>query len=1035
MRFFSTLFLLAFFCPWISLAQCPIIVISGTNVNCQGGSTGTVSTSVTGGSGSYSYAWNNGEITPNLSGLTAGIYFVNVTDNVTGCTSMNLYNVTEPDQLLTFTTTQNVNCFSASTGSINLTLSGGTAPFSYQWSNNAQTQDISNLSAGSYNVVVTDFGGCTATASAVITQTTSAVNSNILQQSVSCPQGSDGSINLTPFGGEPPYTFSWNSGTYLSEDISGLTSGLYTVLITDGLGCTANNTITVTEPSSIQSSISATDVLCFGSASGNINLSPSGGTPPFDFTWTSSQFTLGNTEDLNNIFADTYSVIIIDANGCTAENTIIVNEPPQLISQLSGINISCYGFSDGSISQIVNGGSAPYSFAWFDLNGILTQNTQDIINLPAGTYEVIVSDFYACTASQNITLTQPLLPLNSAIVGTDAKCFGENSGTADLSVSGGTPPYIFSWSNGFLAEDQPNLFAGNYAVTVVDDNGCTSVSNVSIGQPAAALSSSWSSVDVTCFGLSNGQINFTVNGGTGPYSYAWVNTQFALSVVSQDIINFPAEVYVLTITDANQCVLVDTAEITQPPLLEISIIPTHILCFGDSTGAVDLNIIGGTPTYNILWSNNVVTEDQNQLFSGFYEVTVTDTKDCLAQDSVTLTQPAAPLSSVHFEKGTTCFGYQDGYIFYDVQGGTLPYNYNWSNGDSVNNIFNLTAGDYVITVTDGNACVLIDSLIVLQPDELNISSNVSNVSCFGESTGSIDLSISGGTLPYYYLWMNSSFVLNLITEDIDSIPASNYSITVTDSLGCFAGSQIEVTEPEPILVSLVASNISCGGGSDGFIDISVSGGESPYTYLWNNGTSNQDLNGVSAGTYTDTIWDNNGCKVFSSYILQEVPYLLFDIEVIKPSCILINDGSILVEVSNGSGNYTYAWDNGESENKVEKLKSGDYQLTVTDQGRCSQDTIITVPENPKECLEIPNTFTPNGDGKNDLWQIKNIDLYPGCEVSIFNRWGNRILKSKEYKEPWDGKFLGNKLPPETYFYLIDLFDGTEPRTGSVTIVY
>lgn len=1032
----SIAFLFALFLhTGIGLAQCPLIQISGTNVNCQGGSTGTVSTSVSGGSGNYSYAWNNGETTPNLSGLSAGVYFVNVTDLVTGCTTMNLFNVTEPDQLVTFTSTQNVNCFGASTGSIDLTHTGGTAPFSYQWSNNASSQDINNLPAGTYSVLITDFGGCTISASAIVTQTASSVNSNILQTSVSCPQGSDGSINLTAFGGEPPYTYSWNSGLSLSEDISGLSSGLYTVLITDGLGCTAVNSVTVTEPSGIQSSVSALDVLCHGTATGNINLSPTGGTPPYDFTWTSSQFTLGNTEDLNDVFADNYQVLITDANGCTAENTITVNEPPELTSQLNGINISCYGFSDGSISQIVNGGSAPYSFAWFDDNGPLLQNSQDIVNLPAGNYQVLVTDFNSCTSTQSITLTQPLLPLNGSIVGSDAKCFGDNSGTADLSVNGGTPPYTFSWSNGFLAEDQPNLFAGNYSVTVLDDNGCTSVSNVIIHQPAAALSSSWTAINVSCFGLSNGQINFTVNGGTQPYQYAWVNSQFALSVVSQDLINFPAENYVLTITDANQCILVDSAIISEPPLLEIGILPTHILCHGDSTGALDLNIVGGTPNYNILWSNNVVTEDQNQLFAGYFQVTVTDSKGCLAQDSVTLIQPAAPLTSVHFEKGTTCFGYSDGYIFYDVSGGTLPYHYVWSNGDSVNNIFDLSAGEYVITTIDGHGCVLVDSLRVTQPDDITINSIITNVSCHGESSGSIDLSVSGGTLPYSYLWMNSNFVLNLITQDIDSLPSSNYSITVTDSLGCLAGSQIEITEPEPILIRLVASNISCGGGSDGFIDIAVSGGELPYSFLWSNGSTAEDLSGVTAGTYTDTVTDAKGCKVASSYILQEVPLLLFDLEVTKPSCTLISDGMIQVEVSNGSGQYTYLWDNGSTENKNEKLASGNYLLTVTDQGRCSQDTLINVPENPKECLEIPNTFTPNGDGKNDFWQIRNIDLYPGCKVSIFNRWGNRLFNTTDYLQPWDGKFSGNKLPPETYYYLIDLADGTEPRTGSVTIVY
>ena len=418
-------------------AQCPVISISGTNVNCHGGSTGTITTSVSGGSGNYTYAWNNGEVTPNLSGLEAGIYFVNVTDLVSGCTSMNLYTVTEPDLLLAFTSVQNVNCFGQATGNIDLMLLGGTAPFNYQWSNNQTTQDLNNIAAGFYAVNISDQNGCTTSTSATVTETASIVNSNISFQSVSCPQGSDGSVDLTVFGGEPPYTFNWNNNTYLSEDISGLTTGLYSVLITDGLGCTSNNSITVTEPNAIQSSISGTDVLCFGTATGAVNLSPSGGTPPYNYYWTNTMFTLGAAQDLNNIYADTYHVTITDARGCTAQNSIIINEPPQLSTILSGQNISCYGYSDGSITQIVSGGSAPYSYSWFDINGLLSLNTQDINGLIAGNYQVIISDFYACTYTSNITLTQPLLPLSSSIVGTDVKCFGENSGTADLSVEGG----------------------------------------------------------------------------------------------------------------------------------------------------------------------------------------------------------------------------------------------------------------------------------------------------------------------------------------------------------------------------------------------------------------------------------------------------------------------------------------------------------------------------------------------------------------------------------------------------------------------
>jgi gliding motility-associated-like protein len=747
-------------------------------------------------------------------------------------------------------------------------------------------------------------------------------------------------------------------------------------------------------------------------------------------------FTLGGNQDLNNIFADTYHVTITDARGCTAQNSILINQPPQLTTTLTGQNISCYGYSDGLITQIVSGGSAPYSFAWFDINGLLPANTQNLNGLIAGNYQVIVSDFYACTYTSTITLTQPLLPLSSSIIGTDVKCFGDNSGTADLSVEGGTPPYQYSWSNGFLNQDQPNLFTGNYTATVVDTNGCISISTVNIGQPPAPLTSTHISTPVTCYGGSNGAINLTVNGGTTPYSYSWVNSQYALSVISQDITNFPAENYIITITDANQCILIDSAVITEPELLQININPTHILCHGDSSGALDLSIFGGVSNYNVLWNNGVTTQDQFNLFAGFYQVLVNDQNGCFATDSVILTQPAAALNSTYYTEATTCFGFQDGYIFYEVQGGTLPYQFLWSNGDTVSNIFNLTAGIYEITTIDGNNCMLIDSIEVLQPDDIIINAIVTDAQCAGTNTGSIDISVNGGTLPYSYLWMNSNFVLSTIDEDLIAYPAENYVITVTDSSGCIGISQINILEPDSIKISLVASNISCGGANDGSIDVEISGGVLPYSFQWSNGATTEDAGDLPAGVYNYKVTDAFGCISLAEYTLSEVPKLNIALNIIKPSCNLVSDGSVTVEVTNGSGAYTYVWDEGaDSSFKYENLNAGEYKLTVTDGTNCSQDTVAVVPINPMECIEIPTAFTPNGDGKNDFWQIKNIDLYPNCKVSIFNSWGNRIFENVGYKEMWDGRFFNNKLPPETYYYIIDLADGKDPKTGTVSIIY
>lgn len=1018
-----------------ALAQCPTVGISGTHVSCYGGSNGTVSALVTGGSGSFQYVWNNGGNSPAITGLVADIYYVNVTDLVSGCTVFNLFVVNEPNQLVSSLTQQDIKCFGQPAGSIDLTVGGGTPLYTYAWSNGAVGQDVAALVAGTYSVTITDSKGCKATNSATIIQTASAVNSTITGDHVNCPLGSDGSVNLTPFGGEAPYTFSWNSGTYLSEDINGLAAGTYSVIITDALGCTAINGIVITEPTPIVSTITGTDVNCFGGSNGFVDLNPSGGTLPYNFNWTSTLYTLGNTEDLVNVAADSYSVTITDANGCTAVNNFTINQPTQLASSISGTNVSCNGYTDGTITLVVNGGSAPYGFAWENSAGPIASTTQNLTNLAAETYKVTVTDFKGCIATNSIIISQPLLPLNSSITGTNVKCFGDNSGTADLTIVGGTSPYAINWSNGVFIEDQNNLFAGNYFVTIVDDNGCNAASSIIITQPAAPVAASSIVTNVSCFGFNDGGINYTVTGGTQPYTYSWINSENALSVVSQDITNFPAEIYVVTITDANNCVSVDTSIITEPTLIQSSIVSQNINCYAQATGTINLTLTGGTLPYSINWSNNAVTEDISSLTAGTYTVTITDANGCSHTNGVTLTQPSSGLSSSNFVKNVTCYGGADGYIFYDVQGGTQPYNYNWSSGDSLANIFNLVAGTYIITTADANGCILTNSIVVAQPPQVIITAVTIPVRCFGQNNGTIDITISGGTTPYTYEWMNSNFVLSAITQDLVNYPSEVYNVKVTDSVGCTASMSIPLHEPAPLGASVTANNITCAGGADGNIDINISGGVLPYAYAWSNGAVSEDLLNIPVGTYVVTITDANNCSMIRSYTLLEPPPIEISYQTQEVSCADQHDGVIYAIATGGTGAYTYAWSNGTILNPATDLSGTTYTLTVSDVSGCNRSIEITMPVNPKECIEIPTAFSPNGDGKNDTWQIKNIELYPDCVMKIFNRWGNLLFESTGYKEFWNGRYNGNKLPSETYYFILELGNESTPKTGSITLIY
>ena len=372
-----------------------------SNVNCFTGATGTIDLTVTDGTSPYTYIWNNGETTEDISNLNAGTYTVTVTD-ANGCVTTATATISQPAGSLTATVsvTQNVNCFGGSNGSIDLTATDGTAPYTYQWNNGATTEDISNLSAGTYAVTVTDANGCSFTISATITQPNAALNgSGVVTQNVSCNAGANGTIDLTVVDGTAPYTYSWSNGE-TTEDISNLAAGTYTVTVTDANGCTFTTSLTVTQPAAaLNTNISITqNVLCYGGANGSIDLTATDGTAPYTYIWSNG----ATTEDITNLTAGTYTVTVTDANGCTTTATGTVTQPSASLSAGTSVtqNVSCNGGNNGSITLTVNGGTAPYTYNWS--NGDTTQN---IGNLASGNYAVTITDANGCTAIATAAIT------------------------------------------------------------------------------------------------------------------------------------------------------------------------------------------------------------------------------------------------------------------------------------------------------------------------------------------------------------------------------------------------------------------------------------------------------------------------------------------------------------------------------------------------------------------------------------------------------------------------------------------------------
>ena len=641
----------------------PVITASPANRTiCAGGTT----TFTVSSSGATSYQWyqNSGSgfialtNTAPYSGVTTGTLTITgataamngyqyraVASNTSGSATSTAATLTVVSISTTGSKTD-VACNGGSNGSATVVPSGGVAPYSYSWAPFGGTAaTATGLSAGTYTVTVTDNSGCQTTRTFTINQPASAVSGTTVVTNVACNGASNGSINLTPAGGTAPYTFNWGGGI-TTEDRTGLAAGTYTVTITDANGCTATVNATVTQPASAVSGTTVvTNVACNGASNGSINLTPAGGTAPYTFNWGGGI----TTEDRTGLAAGTYTVIITDANGCTATVNATVTQPTALSGTVTQTNVLCNGGSTGTATVTVTGGTAPYTYSWSPSGGTAATAT----GLSAGTYTVTVTDANGCTLTRTVTITQSSAVSGTTVV-TNVACNGASNGSINLTPAGGTAPYTFNWGGGVTTEDRTGLAAGTYTVTITDANGCTATVNATVTQPASAVSGTTVVTDVACNGASNGSINLTPAGGTAPYTFNWGG-----GVTTEDRIGLAAGTYTVVITDANGCTATVNATVTQPTALSGTVTQTNIACNGGSTGSATITVTGGTAPYTYSWSpSGGTTATASGLAAGIYTVVVTDSKGCTLTRTVTITQSgpvAAPTGAAtqNFTSGST----------------------------------------------------------------------------------------------------------------------------------------------------------------------------------------------------------------------------------------------------------------------------------------------------------------------------------------------------------------------------------------------
>ncbi|MBI5220184.1 MAG: PKD domain-containing protein [Bacteroidia bacterium] len=883
-------------------------ISASTNVTCNGASTGSATVTATGGTGPYTYLWSNGATTASVSNLAAGVNTVTVTDAVLS-TSVSSVTLTQPSAITVTPSSTNVNCYGGNNGTINLTVAGGVAPYTYLWSNSATTSNISGLAAGSYTVTVKDANNCTKTSVTTITQPASAIVASIsTYTNVACNGGNNGSATVLASGGTPGYTYVWSAGGTLATR-NNLSAGTYTVTTTDIKGCTDTAIAIISQPAAISISTTVTDASC-GSSNGAATSVATGGTGSYTYTWSNGAL----TSSISNVAAGSYTVTVTDANNCTATKTVTINNISGPTANISNSNVSCNGASTGSASVAVTGGTAPYTYLWS--SGAGTGSTAS--NLSAGVYFVTVSDNSNCNAVAQITITEPAA-ISGNITSTPVLCNGASTGSATIIATGGTSPYTYLWTGGFTSATVNNLAAGAVTVNITDVNGCTGSASVTITEPLI-LALAVSTTNATC-GNSDGSATANATGGAGNYGYLWENSN-----TTNTINNLPEGSYGVTVTDANGCSSSQVAVVANTNGPSLSLAGTNVACNGGNDGIAYTNVSGGSIPYTFDWSSGGMNANETNLTAGVYSVTVTDMSGCTATSAITITEPTAIILNLT-ATNASC-GNSDGIAAVTGTGGTGIYSYNWSNGGTVNSINNLSSGTYFVTVTDANGCTANSSIYIQDIGAAAISITSTNVDCFGDATGTATVVTTGGTAPFGYNWSaggTGSAEINL--------QAGIHSVTVTDSNGCISSGEVVITEPSQILINTASSNISCYGFNNGSASVNVIGGIAPYTYFWSDGFTDANRNNLPAGVYTVIITDFNNCTGNASVTITE-PALITLVSDITDEICSSSNGAISVSVSGGVAPYTYLWSNAETTSSIINLSADSYTLTVTDSNNC-----------------------------------------------------------------------------------------------------
>ena len=1026
------------------------IDVDTTNVikaSCPSENTGIIDVSVANPSAlEYTVDWSHDpmESRESLNQLEAGIYQVNV-ENAAGCKdsiAVNLAtdNILKIDNLVTFPVTE---CSNPNAGKIVVRASGGEAPYMYNYGIDqdfVMQDSIDNLGFGTYEITVRDNNGC----EVKLSQTIDSLKLGLVAsspQNASCFGIQDGSIVIEEMlGGTAPFTYDFGGGLTGGEEIlsqiPGKNDGSYIVTVTDANGCTGTvGDINITEPDAVLALLEGDPFVdCHGTSTGSLLAIPSGGTPTYEYLWST-----GATSDMiENLSPGVYGVTVTDLNGCEYMDDVLISNPDSLIATTVATDLTCNTNIDGTIQVIVEGGEAPYSYSEDGITFQAFPSNNDTLlldNLSEGDYTITIQDNKNCIIDELVTarINSP-----SAITATDtttlATCGGELDGSITITASGGSAPYSFEFfqPTGSIGTNTTGtmmgLGIGDYTVTVTDANGCEQpVQGIEIEELSLEDIEVVNPTDLTCFNDSTGAVEIVINdqGAQGPFTYNFfdgndfVDASALSSLAKGD--------YDIEVSDANGCQgTVPTFSIDEPEEIRAIVEPVRLSCFGDTNGATIVTASGGSNNFTYAWSNGTTERTINNLGEGAYSVIVTDDNGC-SSDTINFSvtnPPPITITSID-PRSVNCPTDPVGSIEIEVTGGAGGYEYSLDNGDTFGDVgvlSGLPAGDYDIQIRDAEGCVK-DTMATINSSVTIDQPFILSGGCYGDVVSfpsGEDFIIVSQSAVTSWAWTfgegsDMAFADTPGPHDVtyNSLGTPEVNLTVTLDNGCVFTENINgVDNPafdmapccddvNAITITPTVDSTSCSNNTDGGITLDIQSAAAISTTEWDNGESTQDLQNLGIGDYTVIVTNEATCtNSVTATVESPTPIIISNITTSAPACGGGTDGVITVNASGGTGEYMYNLGGGfGTDNEADNLSIGDYTINVQDENNCiTTDSTITLSERVVNVTSAtiiqPNCngdangeIALNHDGNSPLLSV----IYNGSNViTDLNENGNTV---------------------------------------------